>query len=122
MLLKLSTVTRILFGKTGERQFNTKPVSFSTSASSRYILHSGSREVPKRWAKRMVARRPAESCRMENNSAVVEEAFESPTPMLSSTAREESKLAMLLEKAWRESYSVRSEKAVQGRIVDHGRT
>ena len=51
----------------------------------------------------MVANRPADSWRIESNSAAVGEAVESPTPTLDRTAREESSPAMLLEKACSES-------------------
>jgi hypothetical protein len=61
MLLKLRITTRIGFGKIGDSTSRMKALSFKTSASNRYILHSGSRDVPKRWAKRMVASRPTDS-------------------------------------------------------------
>jgi hypothetical protein len=44
-----------------------------------------------------------DSWRMERRRAVVGVARESPTPTEESTAREERRLAMLEEKAWRES-------------------
>lgn len=74
-------------------------MSFKISARRRYIFRSGSRAVPKRYANKIVARRPADSCRIDSNSAAVGEAVESPTPTLDRTAREESSPAMLLEKA-----------------------
>ena len=63
-------------------------VSLKMSARSRYILHSGSREVPRRCANAIVARRPRDSWRMERSSAEVGDAVESPTPMPERTARE----------------------------------
>ncbi len=59
--------------------------------------------MPKRWAKKIVAMRPADSWRTDSSREAVGEAVESPTPTLERTAREESMPAMLLEKAWRES-------------------
>lgn len=47
----------------------------------------------------MVAIRPADSWRIESKSAAVGEAEESPTPTLLKTAREDSRPAMLDEKA-----------------------
>lgn len=47
--------------------------------------------------------RPADCCKIESKSAAVGEAVESPTPTLERTARSESRPAMLLEKACRES-------------------
>ena len=63
--------------------------SFITSADRRYILHSGSRAVPSRCAKNIVASRPVESWRTERRSAAVGVAVESPTP-----TPEEGKLVM----------------------------
>ena len=54
--------------------------SLKTSAASRYVLHSGSRAVPTRWAKQIVAMRPDISCRMCRSSADVGEALALPTP------------------------------------------
>lgn len=51
----------------------------------------------------MVAILPADSCRIESSNAAVGDAVESPTPTLERAAREASREAMLLEKAWRES-------------------
>ena len=75
------------------------------STSKRYILHSGSRDVPNRQANRIVAMRPADSWIMERIKAAVGEAEESPTPTLDKTARDERSPAMELEKACRESFS-----------------
>lgn len=55
--------------------------SLKMSAARRYILHSGSSDVPRRWAKRMVAMRPILSWRTESMSAAVGEAWLSPTPI-----------------------------------------
>jgi hypothetical protein len=77
--------------------------SLNTSAARRYILHSGSRAVPTRWAKRIVAIRPEESCRICRRRAEVGEAFALPTPTPWSTALEDSRPAMELQNAWRES-------------------
>jgi hypothetical protein len=55
-------------------------VSLKMSAERRYILHSGSKAVPSRCAKRMVAMRPVDSWRTVSRSAVVGEAVLSPTP------------------------------------------
>jgi hypothetical protein len=79
-LEKLSTTTRSGFGNAGLRQSMTMAVSLKISAARRYILHSGSRAVPSRCAKRMVPRRPVDSWRTESSSAVVGDAVESPTP------------------------------------------
>lgn len=68
------------WGKAGERQSKSIAASLKTSAAKRYILHSGSRAVPSRSAKRMVAIRPVDSWRMERRSAVVGLAEASPTP------------------------------------------
>lgn len=67
-------------GKAGDKQSSTMAVSLKTSAASRYILHSGSRAVPRRCAKRIVAMRPVDSWSTERRSAEVGEAVESPTP------------------------------------------
>lgn len=61
MLLKLSMSTRRGFGKAGERQSSTNAKSFRMSARRRYILHSGSRDVPNLQANAIVAIRPADS-------------------------------------------------------------
>jgi len=79
-LEKLSTTTRSGFGNAGLRQSMTMAVSLKMSAASRYILHSGSRAVPSRCAKRMVPMRPVDSWRTESSNAVVGDAVESPTP------------------------------------------
>ena len=76
----LSSNTRGHFGSAGERQSSIMAASLKTSAASLYILHSGSRDVPSLWAKRMVARRPVDSCRMERRRAVVGVARALPTP------------------------------------------
>ena len=55
--------------------------SLKMSAASRYILHSGSRDVPSLCAKRIVAIRPMLSCKTERRRAAVGEAWESPTPI-----------------------------------------
>ena len=104
-LLKLRISTLTGFGNAGERQSSTNAKSFKMSASKRYILHSGSRDVPNLQAKRIVAMRPADSCNMERISAAVGEAEESPTPTLDKTARDERSPAMELENAWSESLS-----------------
>lgn len=54
--------------------------SLKISAIRRYFLHSGSRALPSRWAKRIVAIRPADSWRTFRITAPVAEAVESPTP------------------------------------------
>ena len=102
-LLKLRINTLKGFGNAGERQSSTNAKSFRMSASKRYILHSGSRDVPNLQANMIVAMRPADSWMMERISAAVGEAEESPTPTLHSTAREERRPAMELENACRES-------------------
>ena len=43
-------------------------------------MHSGSREVPRRDAKTMVAILPIDSCSIESKSALVADAEASPTP------------------------------------------
>lgn len=80
-LEKLRSNTRELLGKAGERQSRIIAASLKISASSRYILHSGSRDVPSRCANRIVAMRPMLSCRTERRSAAVGEAWLSPTPI-----------------------------------------
>jgi hypothetical protein len=55
-------------------------VSLKMSAARRYILHSGSREVPNLCANKMVAIRPMDSWSTESSSAAVGEAEASPTP------------------------------------------
>jgi len=92
--------------------------SLNMSAASRYILHSGSSDVPSLWAKRIVAIRPILSWRTVSRSAAVGEACESPTPIPtvgqyesrasmfiipSRTALEDNIPAIELEKACRES-------------------
>ena len=79
-LEQLSTATRSGFGNAGDRQSITMAVSLKMSAARRYILHSGSRAVPSRCAKRMVPMRPVDSCSTVRSRAVVGEAVESPTP------------------------------------------
>ena len=79
-LEKLKSTTLGSLGSAGERQSKTIAVSLNTSAASRYILHSGSREVPSLCANRMVAMRPILSCKTERRSAAVGEADASPTP------------------------------------------
>lgn len=79
-LEKLSKMTRGIFGSAGDKQSRIMAQSLKTSAASRYILHSGSREVPSLWAKRIVAIRPMLSCTTDNKSAAVGEADASPTP------------------------------------------
>jgi hypothetical protein len=80
MLEKLSTKTLIGFGKAGDRQSKTIAVSLKMSAANLHILHSGSSDVPSLWANRIVARRPADSCRTERIRAAVGDADASPTP------------------------------------------
>jgi hypothetical protein len=104
-LLKLRISTLRGFGKAGERQSSTKAKSFKMSASKRYILHSGSRDVPNLQANRIVATRPADSWMIDKINAAVGEAEESPTPTLDSTARDDRSPAMELENACRESLS-----------------
>lgn len=72
--------TRAAFGNAGDRQSRIMAVSLKTSAARRYILHSGSRDVPSLCANRIVAIRPMDSCRTESNNAAVGEAEASPTP------------------------------------------
>jgi hypothetical protein len=67
-------------GKAGDKQSRIIAVSLKTSAAKRNILHSGSRAVPRRCAKRIVAMRPVDSWSTERRSAEVGEAVESPTP------------------------------------------
>ena len=76
----LSRLTRSGLGKAGERQSRIMAASLKMSATRRQRLHSGSRERPRRAAKRMVAMRPVESWRTERRRAVVGEAVASPTP------------------------------------------
>lgn len=77
----LRTITRgAPAGTPGERQSRIMATSLKTSAASRYVLHSGSRAVPTRWAKQIVAMRPDISCRMCRSSADVGEALALPTP------------------------------------------
>jgi hypothetical protein len=79
-LERLSTMTLIGFGNAGERQSSIMALSLSISAASLNILHSGSSAVPSLCAKRMVAIRPVDSCRIERSRAAVGEAVASPTP------------------------------------------
>ena len=79
-LERLSRMTRGIFGSTGDKQSRIMAQSLKISAASLYVLHSGSREVPSLWAKRMVAIRPILSCRTDSKSAAVGEADASPTP------------------------------------------
>jgi hypothetical protein len=55
-------------------------VSLKISATSRYILHSGSSDVPSLWANRIVAIRPIDSWITLRSSAAVGDADASPTP------------------------------------------
>jgi len=80
ILEKLKITTLIGLGKAGERQSRIIAVSLKMSAAKRYILHSGSREVPSLWANNIVAMRPADSWRTERSRAAVGEADASPTP------------------------------------------
>ncbi len=73
-------MTRMGFGKAGERQSIIMAVSLNTSAVSRYILHSGSSAVPSRWANSIVAILPIDSWRTVRSKAAVGEALASPTP------------------------------------------
>lgn len=77
--------------------------SLRISARNRYILHSGSSDVPSRAAKRIVAKRPSDDCSTESRIAVVGEEDDEPTPTDSSTARDASSDAIDDEKACRES-------------------
>ena len=77
----LNTLTRIIpLGTPGLTQSSTIATSLNTSAASRYRLHSGSRAVPARCAKRIVARRPDVSCNTCRRRALVGEAVALPTP------------------------------------------
>lgn len=76
----LSRLTRSGFGRAGDRQSRIMAASLRISATRRQRLHSGSRERPRRAAKRIVATRPVESWRTERRRAVVGEAVASPTP------------------------------------------
>ena len=67
-------------GTIGEKQSSNIARSLKISAAKRYILHSGSRAVPTRWAKRIVAIRPDVSCKMCRRRAEVGEALALPTP------------------------------------------
>jgi hypothetical protein len=80
MLEKLRSITRDDLGNAGDKQSRIMAASLKMSAASRYILHSGSSEVPSLWAKSIVAIRPILSCRTERSSAAVGEALASPTP------------------------------------------
>jgi len=73
-------MTLVGLGNAGERQSIIMPASLKISADNLYILHSGSRAVPKRWAKRIVTIRPMLDCKMERSNAAVGVASESPTP------------------------------------------
>ena len=79
-LEKLNKMTRGTFGSAGDKQSRIMAQSLKTSAASLYILHSGSRDVPSLWAKRMVAILPMLSCRTDSRSAAVGDADASPTP------------------------------------------
>lgn len=80
-LERLNKSTLEDFGKAGERQSSIIAASLNISAANRYILHSGSRDVPSLCAKRMVAILPMLSWRTESRRAAVGEACESPTPI-----------------------------------------
>ena len=80
MLLELRTSTRMVLGNAGDKQSRIMAASLNTSAANRYILHSGSRDVPSLWANRMVAIRPADSWITESRRAAVGDAEASPTP------------------------------------------
>jgi hypothetical protein len=67
-------------GSAGLRQSKIMAQSLKTSADSLYILHSGSSDVPRRYAKKIVARRPVVSLRMVSSSAAVGVVDASPTP------------------------------------------
>jgi len=68
------------FGKAGDRQSNIIAASFRKSAKRRYILHSGSSDVPSLCAKTIVATLPMLSWTIESSTAAVAEADASPTP------------------------------------------
>jgi hypothetical protein len=55
ILERLSKATLEAFGSAGERQSKSIAASLKMSAARRYILHSGSSDVPSLWANRMVA-------------------------------------------------------------------
>lgn len=74
------TITRNGLGKAGDRQSSIMALSLNMSAARRYILHSGSRDVPSLWANRIVTIRPMDSCSTLSKRAAVGEAFASPTP------------------------------------------
>jgi hypothetical protein len=80
-LEQLSKTTLDALGSAGDKQSRIIAESLNMSAANRYILHSGSSDVPSLWAKRIVAIRPILSWRTERRSAAVGEACESPTPM-----------------------------------------
>lgn len=73
-------MTLAVLGKAGDRQSKIIAVSLKTSAARRYILHSGSSDVPSLCAKRMVAILPMDSCSTERRRAAVGDADASPTP------------------------------------------
>jgi hypothetical protein len=73
-LERLNNTTLVDLGNAGDKQSKSIAASLKISAASRYILHSGSREVPSLWAKRMVAIRPMLSWRTERRRAAVGEA------------------------------------------------
>lgn len=75
-----STVMRSGFGIIGERQSAIIEASLKMSAARRYLLHSGSIELPSLCANSTVAILPAESWKIESNSAPVAVAVASPTP------------------------------------------
>lgn len=80
-LERLNKATLDALGSAGERQSKSIAASLNMSAARRYILHSGSSDVPSLWANRIVAIRPMLSCRTVRRRAAVGEACESPTPM-----------------------------------------
>jgi hypothetical protein len=80
-LEKLRITTLTTFGKAGDRQSRIMAASLKISAASRYILHSGSNDVPSLWANKIVATRPALSWRTVRRIAAVVDAEASPTPM-----------------------------------------
>jgi hypothetical protein len=75
---KMSTLAAL--GKTGDRQSRIMAVSLKMSAANRYILHSGSNDVPSLCANSIVAIRPMLSCKTLRSNAAVGLAEASPTP------------------------------------------
>jgi hypothetical protein len=73
-LERLSKTTLADLGKAGDKQSSIIAPSLKMSAASRYILHSGSSDVPSLCAKRIVAILPMLSCSTERRSAAVGEA------------------------------------------------